>query len=431
MRLLWATFLFLLLLPYSSPQFAQAAESYSLKDAFLSAVMRSDNIGVQKELLVQASELKTQASGALFPTLGGSVSLLKQSPTLDSEGVVVSRSNQNTVKLSLSQPLFRGFRDFAALRQKGDQVEAQNFTLQNAAKQLFYDLATAFYNVLLQKGDEKNYLNEIEVNQKRLKELQAFYRIGRSQLSDVLTLKSNISSLEAQLESTRTQLETAKDVLAYMTGWNRDSALQDLETIPGESSPVTAYLSLMDRRPDIRLAVANVQSFEEGVPIARGAHFPSADIFGDYYLVAPQNVKTPDWDIQFLLTIPIFQGGVIQSQVRQALSAVRQYNHLLSDARKTAEEEIRTFYDAFVGDQRQMNKLTETVVITRETYEVEVRDYRNGLLTNLDVLQAITTFQDSQRLLDRQRTLVKLDAAKLQAATAQRPEVDLHLEVKK
>src|SRR5262249_395071 len=147
------------------------------------------------------------------------------------------------------------------------------------------------------------------------------------------------------------------------------------------------------------------------------------DLLGDYYFDRPGAANDVNWDVAVAITIPIFLGGSIQSQVRQAESIQRQYEHLLSQARRAAEQEVRTFFDTLAADQRTLVKLVETASLGKDTYEAQVKDYRNGLVTNLDVLQALTTYMDADRLRDRNRFSVKLDSVKLDAATGRRPEL--------
>lgn len=398
----------------------------SLKEAYLAALHQSETIGIQKELLTQTDEQLNQAKGALLPAINGAFNYTKQPTPSSSIGSSISPSNQTTAKITADQPLFRGFRDFAALRQRKFLAGAQYSSLLNAAKQLFYDLSTAYYNVLSFQQDEKNYLIEIEVNRKRLKELEGFFKIGRSQLTDVLTFKSNIASLEVQLESTRGQLESAKDILAYLTGWKRDFVLHDEESALLSPTDIASYLVRIEDRPDVKVALANAQANEEGITMAFGQHYPSLDLLGNYYLTRPgTTLSDVNWDVQLALSIPIFQGGVIQSQVRQAQSVSKQYDLLLSQARRAAEEEVRLFYNAVSTDAKQVAKLSELVEISKQNAETEVKYYRNGLVTNLDVFQALTTYQEAQRQLDRQNFTAKLDTVKLQAATGQRAEVNV------
>ncbi|MEO5968310.1 MAG: TolC family protein [Bdellovibrionia bacterium] len=400
----------------------------NLKDAYLAAVARSDTLAIQQELLSQTQEQETQAKAAMFPTVNGVASFLTQPRPNNATGSAVSPPEQTTVRFSATQPLFRGFRDFAALRQRKALEGAQSFNVRNVARQLFYDVSQAYFNVLTAQEDKKNYEAEIEINQRRLKELQTFLKIGRSQLTDLLTFRSNVASLEALLESTKGQLESAKDILAYLTGWNRETGLLiEDKNIISNPSGIEFYLAKIEDRPDVQAAKANVQAYEENIPMARGGHLPAVDLSGNYYLTRPGALSSVNWDVQIGLTMPIFQGGMVQSQVRQAESIAHQYSLILSQTRRTAEQEVRVFYDAYTADLKQFGKLSELVDIAKKNYETETKFYRNGLVTNLDVLQAINTHQDSKRQLDRSRQTLQLDAAKLQAATGQRSEIDIKL----
>ena len=239
----------------STPSDVKAADSgpqslpKSLRDAYLAALRISETVDVQKELTIQADETMTQAKGALFPTVTGSYTFLNQPSPGTSTGSSIYPSSQNTMKVTADQPLFRGLRDFAALRQRKYLVGAQFNSYLAAARQLFYDLSTAYYNVLAYEADKRNYQLEIEVNLKRLKELEGFFKIGRSQLTDVLTFKSNIASLEAQLAATQGQVEAAKEILAYLTGWHRDTILKDDEASLFEPGEIGPYLAKVERSP--------------------------------------------------------------------------------------------------------------------------------------------------------------------------------------
>lgn len=402
----------------------------TLKDAYQAARLQSETVAIQQELLDVANELDTQSKSALFPTISGTGTFLTQPVPESATGASLYPGSQNTVKITAAQPLFRGFRDFALLRQRKSLVGAQIYTLLAASRQLFYDLSTAYYNVLAFKQDEINYQFQIESNRKRLKELDQFFKIGRSQLTDLLTFKSNISTLEAQLEFTRGQLEQAKDVLAYLTGWNREMLLgEDESSLTPTSGDLVHYLAQVEERPEVKLAAGNVKAYDEGVPIAFGAHLPSIDLLGNYYITRPGALTDVRWDLALVLTLPIFQGGLVQSQVRQAQAVARQYGLLLSQARRVGELEVRTFYDLLESDQKQLVKLGELVNHSKMNFETTTQYYRNGLVTNLDVLQAMTTYQDAQRKLDRQRYSTHLDTAKLQAATGQRPELNVNVKV--
>jgi outer membrane protein len=128
-----------------------------------------------------------------------------------------------------------------------------------------------------------------------------------------------------------------------------------------------------------------------------------------------------DWDVQLALTVPLYAGGSLQSQVREALSQSTQAELSTSQARRQAEQEIRAVYQSVVFDRSRLVALEKATESARKNYEVQRHDYRLGLVTNLDVLQALTAFQENQRALDRARYIAKLDYLRLEAAAARRP----------
>lgn len=395
---------------------AWGAGPLSLTDCYRSALKRSETFGIQEQLLIQASELETQARAALFPVLSANATFLRQHQPVST----VARE-QNTIKLTGTQPLFRGLREFAAIRQREALSGAQAAALSDAARLLFYDVVDAFYGVLTLQSDGVNYGNELEIARKRLSELEGFRRVGRSRASDVLSQKANIANLEAQLEAARAQLKIQRDVLAFLTGLDSSVPLRDDEKVPA-ASQLEGYLSGVAGRKDLLAASYAVRAADASVSVARGLHWPTADFVGNYYLERPASLVK--WDIALVLSLPLFQGGAVSSQVRQAVSVQEQVTLQESRARRLADQEVRRFYERVASGRVQLQKLTEYAELSRQNHEAIRRDYGNGLVTNLDVLQATTTWQVAQRTKARQAFALVGDYVKLQGAAGQRAEVN-------
>jgi outer membrane protein len=134
-------------------------------------------------------------------------------------------------------------------------------------------------------------------------------------------------------------------------------------------------------------------------------------------------LKSVNWDVQLAVSFPFFQGGLVSAQVREAQALSHQWSLQLSEVRRKAEQEVRTFYQALVMDQKQTQKLSALVEVSRKNYEVQSQVYQNGLVTNLDVLQALSTYRVAIRQLDQMKRTYALDSVKLQAAIGKREEI--------
>src|SRR4051812_41327355 len=97
--------------------FAQAAAppaGATLEQSFQSALTRNETIGEQLESVVQAEERYRLAVGSVLPQISAVGSFLQQQDVGQSN---LSPASQPLLKIMANQALFRGMREYAALRQ--------------------------------------------------------------------------------------------------------------------------------------------------------------------------------------------------------------------------------------------------------------------------------------------------------------------------
>lgn len=401
---------------------AVTLDGLTLDDYFAAALSRSEVVATQAELIRQAQERYQQATAARLPTVEGLAAYTRQEavPSRALDGSLIP-DRQPLVRLTATQPLFRGFREFAALRQTQALIGAQRLDYDNARVQLFKDVAQNFFNVLSIERDLANLDEEIDQNFKREREIRARVRIGRSRASEILTVQSTISTLRAEAEQLRGQAHIARETFSFLSGLDPGTPLRDTEAAPVELETLDAYLARIDRRPDVRAGRRRLAAARESVEIARGGGLPSLDLTGNYYLKRSGSLDDVNWDVTLALTVPLYSGGAVQSQVREAASQETQAELSISLARRQARQEIRAAYQGVVYDRAQITALGEATESARRNYDAQTHDYRLGLVTNLDVLQALTALQQNQRALDRARYALKLDYVRLQAEAGRRP----------
>jgi outer membrane protein len=246
-------------------------------------------------------------------------------------------------------------------------------------------------------------------------------RIGRSRVGEVLTVQATVGTLRAQVESRRAELAAVREAFAFLSGLPVSTPLQDTETLPENPGALDEYLERLELRPDVKATRQRLTAAQEGIAVARGAHLPSLDLVANRYLQRTGSLRDVEWDVQLALTLPLYAGGGTQSRVREAVSQGTQAELGASQVRRQAEQEIRALHQGTLIDRAQLDALEKATDAARKNYEAQQRDYRLGLVTNLDVLQALTAFQENQRAFDRARYTVKFNYLKLQAAVVRRP----------
>lgn len=418
-------FLAILILGVSSSQGVSGApaSARSFEDCYRAALHRSEAFAGQSELVFQAEERLSQARSGILPSVSAIGTQTWQEAPASSVGSSLFPAVQPLVKLTATQPLFRGFREFAGIRATGALHGAAIESRRHAATLLYTDVAQAFFSVLSQEQELRNLEGELRLVSKRVSELKERKRIGRSRLSEVLSTEATVSALKAQIETLKGSLGQAREVLSFLTGFGNDVRLEE----PREPRPPAQGLDLLlfrvDERPDVRAELKKLQAAEENISVARGAHLPSVDLSGNSYFIRSGSLKDVNWDATLSVSLPIYAGGAIASRAREAASQSRQAALGFSRARRLAEQEIRSLHELLQADEAQLKALGSNALIQERNFEEVSRDYKLGLVTNLEVLQALTGFQQSRRAYDRARYSARLERARLDAATGLAPEI--------
>jgi len=392
----------------------------TLDDCYEAALRRSESLASQNESIIQAEERLSQARGATFPSLNliGGYTRIDTPP---GQSTAFTRPDRPEVRITASQPIFRGLREFAAIRQMKSGTEAAKEARAQAEVQLYIDVSQAFYMVSTLEQDLQEVSAEIKLNRNRVQELQERRKIGRSRNSEVLSVESAVANLVSQTEVLQGQIASARESLVFLTGFERDIALKEIDNLPEKLPAVDQYVTKINTRPDIKLREEQLQVTEAGISIARGGHLPSLDATGNYYLKRVGILENQKWDFTVLFTLPLFSGGVVQSQVRDAVSRNRQSELNLQATKRQAEQEIRSLHQTVHSDQLASEALKKSVELAEKSYREQSREYRLGLVTNLDVLQALNAVQETRRALLRAQLGAKLDFARLEAAAGIRP----------
>jgi outer membrane protein TolC len=380
------------------------AKEVSLREAYQTSIERTQSVAIQESRKAQTREQVNQAQGSLFPTIALNSNYLRQDTgdTSGADGVSAFRNpDQYTTRVTLTQPIFRGLRDFAGMSMARSQLQAQESNTEQAKLNLYSTVAQSYYNVLAAEQDIVNLETIIKLTRDRIRELQAQSRIGRSRKGDVLFAQSQLATLDAQIDAARAQLDQARTQFQLVTGLPKESQLTHNVVIPSQLSDLDFYLNRIEGRPDIRSFQQQLEATEKSVSVARGNHLPSIDFTGNYYLQRSGVLANSKWDLGVALSIPIFQGGVVQAQVRQALARTQEQELVLQQARREAQAQLISSHRLVRAGLEQIHALSQSFEIAEKNYREQVRDYGLGLVRNLEVLQALNSLQDTKRSLDR------------------------------
>ncbi len=396
----------------------------TISTCYNAALRQSELILEQRELILQSREKIVQAQAAGAPTLTGTATIFTQAGAGSGDvGSSISPAFQPVAKITATHPLFRGFRDSALLRQTERLVSAQVTIKHQAMALLYLQVLESVYTITSLERDIANISTEIELYGRRVSDLKNRAQIGRSKMNDVLATQSTVAILEVQKKQLEAQLSAARDTLAFLTGLAKDTRLEVPLPSTGvpELPPIATYLSGISDRPDVILAQYQLKLADDEVAIAKGIGLPSADLSANLYFLRSGVNKDTNWDVVLGVSAPLLSGGSVDSKIRDAISKKTQAELTLARVKRQSESDIRRLYAAVQYDRDQLALLAKVTQLSEQTYRIQLQDSNAGLISNIEVLTALTNFQESGRAFDRTFYTALLDVAKLETAAEKRP----------
>ncbi len=366
----------------------------TLAECYRLALTRSETLAIHQELIDEAEAHFTQALSGILPRL----SFVSSDKRQDGSG-----SSSFTLpwvperKFTVSQPLFAGFKEFAAMRGSKAERAQRHLEKAHAEHLLLMDVADAFYLVLELREDLGALAMIREALAVRLDDLTARETIGRSRPSEVVSAKAALRRIEAEDQQVRSQETVARHLLEFLTGVEPVDALADLEPALPTVEPESVYLAKAVAEPNVQATEQAARVAEAKVAVAGADRWPTVTADGNYYVQRRGAAKDVSWDAEMKVNVPIFQGGEVAGAVRAAESQAHQADWRVSAARRQAVRDVRDRHAQLTAAVAQAQALASALDAADESYRLDVDDYHRSLVNHLEVLQALHTLQDVRR----------------------------------
>jgi outer membrane protein TolC len=384
----------------------------TLKDIFAEALKNSESIAVSAETVREAEALYRETLGGSFPAVS-----YRRTTALEDQGGSSDEGMFRVTKTDLT-----GYRELAALRSGRATIRQREFQLQRVEQLLLRDVALAFYSLLLAEENAASTQKLMTFARQRLEELQERIRIGRARAVDALAQEGLISSLESQLEESLRQVDSRRDLLAFLMGKTRlDREVKEAPMVT-EAGALEHYLALAERRPDVQAALEHVKTSRGLREAARAEYFPSLNLAADSFTDRPKADEDTGWDVLLSVDMPLWDWGARRGKLRAAGAVVNQADKNWRFALRQAGLDIRDAYRDRASAGRQLDIQAKSVDLARRDYEMQVSDDRQGLVTNLEVLESLDRLNKAELGFNNARLQEKIAVINLETAAGAGPD---------
>jgi outer membrane protein TolC len=215
---------------------------------------------------------------------------------------------------------------------------------------------------------------------------------------EVSQTRAQVAATEASLTQARNDVRDGRHMLAYLIGVPQvDGPLQDEIAVPQRLPSVEelgAYAAA--HRQDLLGAQAAVRAAKYSVDAAVAQYYPSVSLNVAGFLYREYFSSASKWDAILIANLPIFSAGIIEADVRNAWSKLRQAALYQSELRRQIDRDVQVSFDGLVTADRELTSLAQEVQAASDALDQSEQLLKNQLAIPLDVLTAQDTLLTAQ-----------------------------------
>jgi NodT family efflux transporter outer membrane factor (OMF) lipoprotein len=297
---------------------------------------------------------------------------------------------------------------FGANRREVESLVAQTAAQRYALEATYITLASNVVAAAIQEASLRAQIQAtrqiIEADEKSLRVLRDQLRVGFAMRIDVAAQETALDQARATLPPLQKQFEQTRDLVRALAGNlpNEDVPetfeLEALQLPP--ELPVSLPAKIIEQRPDVRAAEAQLHAANAQVGVAVAAMLPQFSITGSYGGNADQfswmfRHGGPFWNLVGNVTQPIFEGGTLLHKKRAADAALKQAAAQYQSAVLTAYQNVADTLHATVSDADALAADVEAENAAKITYDLTRRQMEAGYVSYLALLSAETAYQQA------------------------------------
>ena len=244
----------------------------------------------------------------------------------------------------------------------------------------------------------------VDVNTQMLKILRYQNEKGYASQIDVATQEAQLAQINATLPPLAKQLEQQRHLLAVLVGEFPAEApqgtieLADLQ-LP-EDLPLSLPSTLVEQRPDVRQARANLHAASAQIGIAEANRFPNIELTADAgstALAFSQIFKsgTGFWGLAATITQPLFEGGTLMHQERAARAAYVEAAEQYRSTVLNAFENVADTLTALDQDAKELQAAAAADQATKHSLDLMELQAKDGYADPLQLLNAEQAYQQA------------------------------------
>ncbi len=408
---------------------APAAHSLDLVQSFRLALDQDATYQAARADTAASREVLPQAYSQMLPNI--SASLMRGKAQTDAAvpgfyGNIVNSSfdyMSSSYSVTLRQPLYRKY-TFAQYQQAKSQVDSAEATLDKSLQDMLVRLSGAYFEALMAHDQMALIQSQKEAYAAQLQGAKRSLEAGQGPRTDIDDAQARYDMIVAQeleamnnVSHTRRHLEAIINRPAGELARLEPARMQLVPPMP--ANPDEWVARGVEVNPELLAARANIESARQEMEKARSGHTPTVDLVASRGRDNSANDLTINQlylstSVGVQVNIPIYSGGYVNSQQRQALANIDKYQQQYEAGRRDMDLQIRKEFQNVSEGVLKVRALEQAERSADQAVFSNQKGFQAGTRTMVDILNAQQQRLNARRDLAQARYQYILARVRLQ-----------------
>jgi outer membrane protein TolC len=302
----------------------------------------------------------------------------------------------------LKQPLYLGGKVGGALTVARYYASYAEHGLKQVEHDIVYEIKEAFFLTKLASDRVGIFEDAVQSAELNLDNVRRFHQQGMASDFDLLRAEVELANLRPQLIRAKNDSDIAEINLKNRLGLPPDEEIHlsyrfDPSDLDEEPDLESGLAHALRSHPAVVQQQYAVKSYDKAIGITKADRLPQLRLESSFEYVnqtnefkPPSDSWTKGWSASLILSFPIFDGMEVSGRVKQAKA---DYNQARYSARQIEENvllAVRSAYAAWEQAAASLRSQEKTIAQAEEGLRIANLRYRNGVGTQLEVLNAQT-----------------------------------------
>ena len=379
------------------------AQAQSLDETLALAELSNPRIEVGRSDAAIAEEAleEARAQGRVRVSVGGSAGF----ESIDTNRAFAFNAGERPIgsaNIEASRPIYTGGRISAGIRAAQAGIDAADFSLESVRQRTYLDAVSAFMNVRADREALTIRQNNVELLREQVRAANARFDVGVITRTDVALAEARLAGSLAGEAAARAQLEASEADFEAVAGV-APGDLPPPPPVPELPETLDASLGVaLQTNPGLLAAREQVRAANEAIEAAEAEGRPTLEIVGSAGGQQDWDQDIYDTEVRALArgSIPIWQGGLVNSRVRSARLQRDRAQFEVDAAERDIRAGVASAWFGYIAAERSIEASRTQVEAAEIAFEGATQELAVGTRTTLDVLDS------EQDLLDARLSLV-------------------------